>query len=172
MSHRQSLRTLAVALLLGAISLTHTARTSASHSSAKPCGRVTVLRAEFGTYDGARQFVRRDPAVVPLAAGTRFGWRLKLSTPMTGVRFTEHFRTPAPADWFVAPGNGVTVHPDAAGATTVRDVVADRDGWIANHWTVSPDDPAGDAAMTVTVEDARPVTFRVRFERANLHREP
>lgn len=80
-----------------------------------------------------------------------FGWLIEVAPRHGEVTLREELRLPAAApNW--GTGEGVTVHPDRAGATSVRRDDLD-DGMLTGEWCLSEGDPSGAHRIRVYVGD-------------------
>jgi len=110
---------------------------------------VVVTAARFFALD-----TRTEPpgitesTTVPYRPQTScFGWLLEIEPAKGQASIREELRLPAPApNWGAA--DGVTVHPDRAGATAVLTVDL-SEGLIANEWCLSEGDPTGAHQVSV-----------------------
>ena len=76
-----------------------------------------------------------------------FGWVISVEPAKGEVSLREELRLPAPArSWGTA--EGITVHPDRAGATSRLTEDLD-DGILSNEWCLSEGDPTGAHQISV-----------------------
>jgi len=113
------------------------------------CARheLAVAEASFGVFeepdcDELNGYRFWTTSVVPLEAGTTFGWTLRLDEPFSGpVMMREELILPsAPLYWGI--DDDIVLSADRTTAITER-LVYPVDGMLANAWTTTPGDPTG-----------------------------
>ena len=126
-----------------------------------PAASPVVTSARFFALDA-----RSDPpgisesTTIPYRPQTScFAWLLEIEPAKGQASIREELRLPSPApNWGTA--EGVTVHPDRAGATSRQDVDL-SEGVIANQWCVSEGDPVG--AHRISIYSGERLLHRFEF---------
>lgn len=116
-----------------------------------PNVQTEIIRAEFGIFQNG-DFIPTNQ--VPLVIGQTYGWRIKLITNKTTVKWREQFILPsAPKDWGVNKIQGKNEISTDRRVSITELEVNPINGVISNAWSVVKGDPEGHYMIRVTVDN-------------------
>ncbi len=111
---------------------------------------VQVLAADFGLLGDGDALTKTT--LVPLVIGQTYGWRVKLKTNRTTIKWREEFTTPtAPASW----GNLAetqTISADQRVSVIEGESTLDASKTFSKGWAVHAGDPQGRHTIRLTIE--------------------
>ena len=127
---------------------------------------VTITEKEFGLFDEKKpgKVLFTPTKTVPFVIDQGYGWRLKVDTARKSVLVKHELKLPAPArDWgTIEPG--MKVSADRKSCTYTEDCALHR-GYIFHAWSVADDDPEGEYAVRVVIDDELIATFKFTVKR-------
>lgn len=126
---------------------------------------VDILDAEFGVFDASNpaELVFEPTRVVPLRAGQRYGWIIRLRTRLRSVAVREEYVLPN-AGTDAGPRGDLKHESRLTIPLPRRNQVSQRqlapsNGQIIGEWAVGPGEPPGRRHLQVIVEGNLAASF-------------